>query len=192
MVQLHRKFTDEQVKELLEKYIRKEVRRNYLQEILGISKTRFFALLKAYHDNSSSFSIRYERKGTTRAIPKRVEQSILKELAAEKKLIEDKDVPIRSYNYSYVKDRLEQAYKQQVSLPTIIDRARKHGFYLSKPKRTIHDREVLTNYAGELIQHDSSYHLWAPAAQEKWYLITSLDDFSRFILYAQLLKKETS
>ena len=77
-------------------------------------------------------------------------------------------------------------------MPTIIDRARKHDFYLRKPKRTAHDREVLTNYAGELIQHDSSYHLWAPAAREKWYLITSLDDYSRYILYAQLLKKETS
>jgi hypothetical protein len=45
---------------------------------------------------------------------------------------------------------------------------------------------------GELIQHDSSHHLWAPAAQEKWYLITSLDDYSRFILYAALVNKETS
>jgi hypothetical protein len=33
---------------------------------------------------------------------------------------------------------------------------------------------------------------WAPAAQQKWYLITSLDDHSRFILYAALLKRETS
>ena len=60
------------------------------------------------------------------------------------------------------------------------------------PKRRLHDREVLTRYVGELIQHDSSHHLWAPAAQEKWYLITSLDDYSRFILYAVLVKKETS
>jgi hypothetical protein len=64
--------------------------------------------------------------------------------------------------------------------------------YLKKPKRTPHDREVLTRYTGELIQHDSSFHLWAPAAQEKWYLITSLDDHSRFIFYAALVKKETS
>lgn len=70
----------------------------------------------------------------------------------------------------------------KVSLPTIIDRARKNDFYLKKRKRTIHDREVLTNYAGELIQHDSSHHLWAPNSKEKWYLITSLDDFSRYIL----------
>jgi hypothetical protein len=192
LTQLHRKFTDEQIKELIEKYLRKEVGRKYLQEILSINKTRFFALVKAYRENPSAFSIRYVRKGKTRAIPEAIEANILKELVVEKKLIEDKDVPVRSYNYSYIKDRLERAYKQKVSLSTIIAKARKNDFYVRKPKRTIHDREVLTNYAGELIQHDSSYHLWAPRAQEKWYLITSLDDYSRYILYAQLLKKETS
>ena len=192
MTQLHRKFTDEQVKGLIEKYVRKEVGRKYLQEILGINKTRFFALVKAYRDNPFHFSIRYVRKGRTRAIPEAVETNILRELAIEKKLIQDKDVPVRSYNYSYIKDRLEREYKQKVSLSTIIDRARKNDFYCRKPKRTIHDREVLTNYAGELIQHDSSYHLWAPNAKEKWYLITSLDDYSRYILYARLLRKETS
>lgn len=192
MTQLHRKFTDEQIKELIEKYLRKEVGRRYLQEILCINKTRFFALVKTYRDNRSAFSIRYIRKGKTRAIPEAVEANILKELAVEKKLIEDKDVPVRSYNYSYIKDRLERTHKQKVSLSTIIAKARENDFYVRKPKRAAHDREMLTNYAGELIQHDSSYHLWAPSAQEKWYLITSLDDYSRCILYAQLLKKETS
>jgi len=192
VVQLHKRFTDEQVKELIEKYLREEITRNYLQEILGIGKTRFFALIKEHHRDSSSFSIQYFREKKTRAISKDVEKNILKELATEKKLIEHKDVPIRSYNYSYIKDQLETRHKQHVSLPTIIDRAKKNGFYLKKPKRTVHDREVLTHYAGELIQHDSSHHLWAPQAGEKWYLITSLDDFSHFIFYAQLFKRETS
>lgn len=192
MVQLHKRFTDEQVKELIEKYLRKEITRNYLQEILGIGKTRFFALIKEHHRDSSSFSIRYIREKKTRTISKDVEKNIFKELATEKALIENKDVPIRSYNYSYIKDQLEIRHKQHVSLPTIIDRAKKNGFYLKKPQRTVHDREVLTHYAGELIQHDSSHHLWAPKAGEKWYLITSLDDFSRFIFYAQLFKRETS
>jgi hypothetical protein len=80
-----------------------------------------------------------------------------------------------------------------VALSTIIDRAKKHDFYIKRKSRnTPHDHEVLTNYAGELIQHDSSHHLWSPPAKEKWYLITSLDDFSRFILYAALVRKETS
>ncbi len=149
MAQLHRKFTDDQAKELLEKYLRKEVGRRYLQENLGINKTRFFALVNAYRDNPVEFSIQDVRKGKTRAIPEAVEVNILKELAVEKKLIEDKDIPVRSYNYSYIKDRLKRQYKQKVSLSAIIDRARKNDFYFRKPKRTIHDREVLTNYAGE-------------------------------------------
>jgi hypothetical protein len=192
MVQIHKRFTDEQVKELMEKYFRKEIDRDYLQEVLEIGKTRFFELMKEYCRDPSSFSVRYIREQKTRSIPEDVEENIFKELNTEKQLIEDKDIPIRSYNYSYIKDQLEIRHKQRVSLPTIIDRARKNGFYLKKPKRTVHDREVLTHYAGELIQHDSSHHLWAPQAGEKWYLITSLDDFSRFILYAQLFKKETS
>ena len=117
---------------------------------------------------------------------------MLLELSIDKNMIQNKDVPLTSYNYSYVKDRLKEKYRQKVSLPTIIDRAKKHGFYLKKSKKTLHDREVLTRYAGELIQHDTSHHLWAPASQEKWYLITSLDDYSRFMLYAILTKQETS
>jgi len=78
-----------------------------------------------------------------------------------------------------------------VALSTIIARAKEHGFYLPRRPHKRHDREVLTRYAGELIQHDASHHLWAPAAQEKWYLITSLDDFSRYLLYATLVHHET-
>jgi hypothetical protein len=40
----------------------------------------------------------------------------------------------------------------------------------------------LTNYIGELIQHDCSHHKWSPYATSKWYLITSLDDYSRKLL----------
>jgi hypothetical protein len=42
-----------------------------------------------------------------------------------------------------------------------------------------------------LIQHDSSYHRWSPYVEEKWWLITSLDDYSRYLLYADLREKET-
>lgn len=50
----------------------------------------------------------------------------------------------------------------------------------------------MTNYIGELLQHDSSHHLWAPLINEKWYLITTLDDYSRYLLYADLWERETS
>ena len=192
MSQLHKRFTSQQVKELLDRYSKNEIERKYIQEILGIKRRRFFILLKQYKENPQHFTVQYQRTRAPRAISPMIEQNILKELAIEKKIIQNTEVPLTSYNYSYLRDRLRGIYHQKVSLPTIIDRAKKHGFYLKKPKRTVHDREVLTRYAGELIQHDSSYHLWAPAAKEKWYLITSLDDYSRFMLYAVLISKETS
>ena len=192
MSQLHKRFTSEQVKELLDRYTKNEIERKYIQEILKIKRRRFFVLLKQYKENPQHFTVQYQRTRAPRAISPMIEQNILKELAIEKKIIQNTEVPLTSYNYSYLRDRLRGIYHQKVSLPTIIDRAKKHGFYLKKPKRTVHDREVLTRYAGELIQHDSSYHLWAPAAKEKWYLITSLDDYSRFMLYAVLISKETS
>jgi hypothetical protein len=191
MAQLHKKFSDSEVKQLIERYLKKEVERSYLQELLGIGKTRFFSLIQSYRDHPQTFSIQYHRQVKPR-LPILVENNILKELSIEKKLIQNKEVPLKCYNYSYVKDQLEQVYRQKVSVTTIIRRAKKHGFYLHKPKRSLHDREVLTRYAGELIQHDASIHLWSPLAGEKWYLITSLDDFSRFILYAILLKQETA
>jgi hypothetical protein len=141
----------------------------------------------------SPWVLHYKRSIKTRTIPQAVEDNILRELQIEKHIIENPDIPVRHYNYSYIRDLLRETHHQKVSLSTIIDRAKKHGFYVKrKPKKDPHDREVLTNYVGEIIQHDSSYHLWSPPAKEKWYLITSLDDFSRFILYATLVKKETS
>ena len=192
MSQVHKRFTPDQVKELLERYSNNEIERKYIQDILGIKKSRFFMLLKQYKENPQHFTTRYQRTTPPRIISAEIERNILKELTIEKKIIQDKEIPLKSYNYSYIRDRLKGRYRQKVSLPTIIDRAKKHGFYLKKPQRSLHDREVLTRYVGELIQHDSSFHLWAPAAQEKWYLITSLDDHSRFILYASLVKKETT
>jgi hypothetical protein len=46
--------------------------------------------------------------------------------------------------------------------------------------------------SGELIRHDSSRHKFSPYAEDKWCLITSLDDHSRLLLYAPLVERELS
>jgi hypothetical protein len=51
---------------------------------------------------------------------------------------------------------------------------------------------VVTSAIGALIQHDASLHLWSPYASEKWTLITSIDDFSRLLLFADLVTEESS
>jgi len=42
------------------------------------------------------------------------------------------------------------------------------------------------------VQHDASLHLWSPFAEEKWTLITSIDDYSRKLLFADFFLQETA
>ncbi|HME44068.1 MAG TPA: hypothetical protein VKF36_13340 [Syntrophorhabdales bacterium] len=46
----------------------------------------------------------------------------------EKTLIDDPAMPVRFYNYSFIRDQLTKKHKRNVSLPTIIDRAKKGAF----------------------------------------------------------------
>ena len=57
---------------------------------------------------------------------------------------------------------------------------------------TCKKKEVITNNVGELIQHDSSLHLWSPYTKNKWWLITSIDDYSRFMFYAMLVLRDVA
>jgi transposase-like protein len=60
MGQLHKSFTDEQIKVLLQTYCQGKMRRADIQEILGIGKTRFYALLKTYRQATETFNKRSE------------------------------------------------------------------------------------------------------------------------------------
>lgn len=190
MVQLHKRFTDEQARVLLQAYCQGFMTRAAIQEVLKIRKTRFFALLKEYRSDPDGFSISYERPTTSR-LSSAVEAEIERELLREKEIVEDKRLPISGYNYSALRDRLRKK-GVEVSLNTIIDRAKRLDCYKPRKKRKAHDREVVTAATGALIQHDSSHHLWSPFAKEKWILVTSIDDFSRMLLFADFFHKETT
>lgn len=190
MDQIHRRFTDEQVKVLLRGYTQGTINRAEVEAILQINKTRFFALLKAYRQDPEKFSIAYERQTSSRLSPE-AEAAIAKELLREKDLVDNPDLPISSYNYTALRDRLAKK-GVNVSVNTIITRAKELDCHQPRPKKKVHDREVITNAIGALVQHDASTHLWSPFAAQKWTLITSLDDYSRKLLYADLVEQETS
>jgi hypothetical protein len=79
MSQLHKRFTSDQVKELLDRYLENEIGRTYIQEILGIKRRRFFLLLKQYKKNPQHFTVQYRRTRAPRTISPVIEQTILKE-----------------------------------------------------------------------------------------------------------------
>lgn len=128
MKQLHKKFKKEEVIEVFEKYLAREIGIKQAKAILGLGKSRFFDLLKVYRESPDDFSLEYRRNNPPRKISEKWENKIACELKKEAAIIEDKSNPVRFYNYSYLKDILEKKYKVIVSLPTIIDRAKKAGF----------------------------------------------------------------
>jgi hypothetical protein len=190
MDQLHKRFSGEQVKVLLQGYCQGTMTRLEVEEMLKIGKTRFFALLNEYRLSPETFSLVYERDTPAR-LSASVEAAIETELRREKGLVEDRRLPISDYNYSAVRDRLKKK-GVTVSATTITDRAKQLECYKPRRKGKAHDREVVTASIGALVQHDASLHLWSPFAGEKWTLITSIDDYSRKLLFADFFLQETA
>jgi hypothetical protein len=188
---IYKKFDNDFIKSILSKYLDKEFNLKYALDILKIKKSRFYILLKTYKADPDKFDINYKHSANNK-ISNKLETIIIDELKEEKKLIDNKDIPIKNYNYTYLKDQILKKFNLKISTPTIINRAKKNNYYILKKRKKKHDREVLTNYPGELIQHYSSFHMFSPYADKKWYLITSIDDYSRYLLYADLIEKETS
>lgn len=190
-MQLHKRFSVDQIIKVLEQYTQGGLSATEARELLGLKKTQFFAWIKQYRQDPSCFTSQYQR-ATPKQIGQSAEDKIKQVLFEDHQLVANPDLPITTHNYSAVRDRLNEQ-GVMVSLPTIIARAKAYGYYQPrKKKQRSHHRQVLTTAVGTLIQHDSSLHLWSPYAAKKWSLITSLDDYSRLLLFADLVETETS
>ena len=115
--------------------------RSAIEETLDISKTRLFALLRQYRHDLDKFSLTCQRATLTR-LSASAKRRIEREVMLEKGLIEDRSLPITTYNYSTIRDRLVE-HGVTVSLPTIIDRAKSSDCYQPHPTKQVHDREVV-------------------------------------------------
>jgi hypothetical protein len=125
--QLHKQFSNEEVKEVFEKYIKKVFELGDALAFLKIGRSRFFDLLKRYQKDPEGFSIEFKRRKAPNGLDAKSEKKIVHELKKEANLIADKRNPIRFFNYSYLREVLEKKHGVSVSLPTIISRAKKMG-----------------------------------------------------------------
>lgn len=192
-MQLHKRLTTDQIKLVLGWYSQGLMSRDEALAKLGLKRRRFYELLKYYRDGNLGKLKPPVRVNVHRKIDADIERVIRDELDNEKRLIANAAIPITTYNYAAITDRVTERTGRQVSAQTIRNRAKAWGFYLEKrvPK-TAHTRVVLTTATGLLLQHDASHHLWSPFADKKWVLITTLDDYSRMLVYADFWNEETT
>jgi hypothetical protein len=134
--QIHKRLSNELVRTVLEKYIREEIDAEQTMDLLGLKRSQFFEWVKRYKENPEGFCTESKRPGNHRT-DEELEKNIINELEIEKGLIDDQSMPVRVYNYSYLKDQLWKKYRQDVSVPTIIDRAKKTVFTYPGLRRSI-------------------------------------------------------
>lgn len=190
--QLHKRFNNEQLKIILQWYLDKSLSLKEVLERLQCKERRFYQLLKKYKKDKKNFTIAYPQKKAHNKLSKDTDKIIKEELEKEKALIKNKDIPLKYYNFSAVRDEAVKKMKGSITPQTVRNRARSWG-YTNPPKPLkSHDKEVETTACGMLLQHDSSHHLWSPFASSKWTLITTLDDYSRKLLYGDFTRVETT
>jgi len=181
---LHKRQTIEQVRLVLDWYDRGLMSRDEVLAKLELKRRRFYQLLKLYRSGKFN-KLTPPPKAVTRQIANEVEAAIRKELQAEKQLIANPDMPVKFYNYAAIRDSVVQKTSKRVCAQTVRNRAKAWGYYLPRPaSKAKHIRVVLTTATGLLLQHDACHHLWSPYAERKWCLITTIDDYSRLLVYA--------
>jgi len=82
--QLHKNFTNDQVKSLLKSYLDKEIKIDYILQMLKIKRRRFFLLLAKYRKDPDNFSIQYTRRTINRKIDPEIEKKYRKRTKARK------------------------------------------------------------------------------------------------------------
>lgn len=136
--QLHGRLTDEQVVAILSRYVKRELTAEQAMRMLELGRSQFFEWVKRFKSGlPSDFSTGYSRKTPNYRISNEIEEHILNELRMEKSLIDDPSIPVRFYNYSFIRDQIMKKYHQEISVPTIIDRAQKGGSISRSPKGSI-------------------------------------------------------
>jgi transposase len=191
--QLHKRFTDEQVKMLLQWYEVGSLTEQQVCERLQIGRSRFFTLFQKYKKNPADFTVRYRRSSPApNRCDRETDAAVFAELERQKTLIKNPNLPIHYYHYREARDAVRTEHGITLSDETVRRRAIEWGFTNPKMKKQDHDRTVETTAVRQLFQHDASVHLWSPFASEKWHLLTTIDDFSRLLLYAVLSPEETT
>ena len=66
MTQVHKRFADDQLRNLFRAYEDGQIDRAQIEEVLAIGKTRFFALWKLFRKDPAHFSLAYHRSSPRR------------------------------------------------------------------------------------------------------------------------------
>lgn len=189
--QVHKRIVLFFMKEVLENYDQKRIDLLDALSLLKLSKSQFCRRLKIYRQNPSEFGISYVRASVNHKLSAETDEKIAEILRDEKELICDPSVRISRYNFEALSEELKREKGVAASAETIRKKAISWKMHRPKEHFVKIYRELETTKIGRLFQHDTCLHQWSPFCKA-FYLILTVDDHSRRIVYAKFFEQETS
>jgi transposase InsO family protein len=161
---------------------------------LGVSRAHLYRLARRWLEwNQKTPSPEWLNKPRPPR-PSRLPLEVQSFLREEITYLTEKSVHFRGhFNFTFLAQRCLRHFKRSFSRESIRRWAIREQLF--KPD-THSTGKALTRFdvgaVGELFQHDSSHHLWVPAANRTDILILTIDDHSRKIVGARLVPHDTS
>lgn len=120
--QMHKRLTDDQVKTVLDLYNKKTITLKQALQQLGCKRSRFYQILKKYRKDPEGFTIAYARHYPQHRLSEYEDWVIRGELKMDRKLIADKNTPIKGYNYAAVRDKVVKRLGYKISTQIVRNR----------------------------------------------------------------------
>jgi len=191
--QIHKRLSVEFVEEVLGAFNRQEITEKIACELLGIKRARFYKLRKQWlrcRLRGERFLLWGRKDSKFHIFPEEVETWLHKEL---KYIRTEADIYRGRFNFAFLAEMAEREFQREFQRNSIRLFALRHGYYHALPgeKSKVYTR-FETSGPGALFQHDSSHHLWIPFLGQRQSVILTEDDYSRKVLGAIVLEKETT
>jgi len=189
---IHKRLPIEFVEEVLFSFNEHRISEQEAMELLGVRRSRLYELRKRWllSNRKRPFCLWQRLNNSFHVLTEEVKQWLDQEL---RYIRQEADLFRGRFNFAFLAEEAQRRFGRHFCRNTLRLYAIRNGYYhcLSSEKGKVYTR-FESSGPGALFQHDSSYHLWIPRAKEKQYVILTKDDYSRRVVGARVVLKETT
>jgi transposase InsO family protein len=189
---IHKRLPVKFVEQVLESFNGHRISEKEAMELLGVKRSRLHQLRKRWllSNRKKPFGLWQRAENAFHVLTEEVKEWLDQEL---RYIRQEADLFRGKFNFAFLAEEAEKQFHRPFCRNSLRLYALKSGYYHALPeeKGKVYTR-FETSGPGALFQHDSSYHLWVPHRKEKQYLILTKDDYSRRVVGARMVERETT
>lgn len=189
---IHKRLPVQFVEEVLGSFNGHRISEKEAMDLLGVKRSRLHQLRKRWllKNRKNPFRLWQRANNTFHVLREEVRQWLDKEL---RYIRQEADLFRGKFNFAFLAEEAQKRFGRPFCRNSLRLYALRGGYYHALPneKGKVYTR-FETSGPGALFQHDSSYHLWVPHRREKQYLILTKDDYSRKVVGARIVERETT